>query len=155
MEYLRQLGDYCQSQPESDATLVAWTSEGQAAADKANEEWQLTKSYGYSLVIGDDSGNGLPDYLRDNSILPYITTVPRPGYPHGMVLPAQVWYAHHGNPVIEWCQTEDPPERPQPEALWKEAHKRKHALNLGSAVAPSHYLPMLYAEEKLAAETMS
>lgn len=58
-------------------------------------------------------------------------------------LPGMVWYAHHGNPVFQWEKSFDAPNyggpgRPDPEALWEAVVKRKHALDHGNAVMPSH-----------------
>ena len=75
-------------------------------------------------------------------ITDYIT----PGsYPNGIVMPAMIWYAHHGNIVFQWVSKYDPsadlpcgPGRPDFDDLWKQVKKRKHALDLGSSVMPSH-----------------
>jgi glyoxylase-like metal-dependent hydrolase (beta-lactamase superfamily II) len=45
------------------------------------------------------------------------------------------------------------PGRPDPVALWETVHKRKHALDLGNAVMPSHgaQMKMCMTEEEVAA----
>lgn len=133
--YLQKLGSFCKEK--NDATkLVAWTSD-EAGAAKADEEWQLTKSYGYSLVLGDCT-NALANWLKEDELLPGLATVDKDGYPNGMVLPAQIWYAHHGSPVFEWYKVMDEPGRPDPSAVWTQVVKRKHALDVGSTVMPAH-----------------
>jgi len=148
-KYLQELGEFCKKQS-SNVELIAWTSESQLDADRANKEWRLTEDYGFT-VLGDET-NKLADWLRENEMLPEITTVQHAGYPNGMVLPAQVWWAHHGTPIVEWCLVRDGPERPQPEAVWTQACKRKHALDLGNTIAPNHgtSLEMMYVNNESA-----
>lgn len=134
--------------------LIAWTSEGTEGASRADTEWGLTKDFGYDAVLGDDT-NALAKWLQEDEILPRLVTLtpaeahvtellpPGSTYPNGMVLPGMVWYAHHGNPVFQWEKTcEAPgyggPGRPDPEDLWAAVLKRKHALDHGNAVMPSH-----------------
>ena len=87
--------------------LVAWTSEGQAGADKAKAEWGLER---YNQVLGDDTC-ALATYLLDEEILPDLITTPKEdlnitkGYPNGVVQPGFVIYAHHGNLVCHWEAT--------------------------------------------------
>lgn len=116
---------------------MAWTSQGEAGAAKADEDWELTKTFGYSMVLGDET-NALAKWLKEDELLPNITTVDYEGYKNGMVLPAQIWYAHHGAPVFEWCKEKDEPGRPLPAAVWEQVVKRKHALDDGSTVMPAH-----------------
>jgi hypothetical protein len=134
--YLQKLGLFCKAQPQP-IQLVAWTSQGAAGAAKADEEWELTKSYGYDKVLGDET-NALANWLKEDELLPDITTVAHDGYANGMVLPAQIWYAHHGSPVFEWYKDKDEPGRPQPSAVWEQVVKRKHALDVGSTVMAAH-----------------
>lgn len=135
--------------------LVAWTSEGPEGAKRADEEWGLTKEYGYDGVLGDET-NALAKWLIEDEILPDLVIQPldeahvdrtllpdTATYPHGMVMPGMVWYAHHGNPVFQWVKEFQPPGyggpgRPDPDALFQEVLKRKHALDHGNAVMPSH-----------------
>lgn len=60
--YLKLLGDFHRDQmPE--VKLIAWTSEGSDAAERADKAWGLTDKFGYSAVIGDDSIR-LAKYLK-------------------------------------------------------------------------------------------
>ena len=135
-------------------SLIAWTSEGADGAKKADEEWSLTKECGYKAVIGDET-NALAKYLVEDEILPALLTktpeeahvkdvVPEGSYPNGIVMPAIIWYAHHGSaPVFEWVhECKAPgfggPDRPEPSDMWAQVLKRKHALDHGDAVMPSH-----------------
>ena len=55
-----------------------------------------------------------------------------------------VWYAHHGNLVLQWESKFEAPSwgggsgRPEVLALWTEILKRKHALDHGNAIMPVH-----------------
>jgi len=49
--------------------LVAWTSQGEEAAKKADKEWGLSKEFAYDLVIGDET-LALAKYLMEDEILP-------------------------------------------------------------------------------------
>lgn len=154
--YLKKLGEHHKTaEMKEKVRLVAWTSEGADGASKADREWGLTKDYGYDSVIGDET-NALANYLIEDEILPDIAIktpseakvgdLVTPGtYPNGMVMPGMLWYAHHGNMVFQWaakwdesCDTPGGPGRPEPDDLWKQVLKRKHALDLGNAVMPSH-----------------
>jgi hypothetical protein len=101
--YLEKLAD--EGLPE-DTYLVAWTSEGQAGADKAKATWDLSK---YKEVIGDETC-ALAQYLSDEEILPDLIITPKAdlnlteGYPNGVVQPGFVMFAHHGNMVCHWVQ---------------------------------------------------
>lgn len=150
--YLRKLGHFLKTVKE-DVTLVAWTSEGEAGAKKADEEWGLTKDCGYKMVIGDDT-NALANHLVDDVVLEHLKTatpaeakvqdlVQEGSYPNGIVMPGMVWYAHHGNLVFQWCSPfEEPglggPDRPEPNDFWNHLLRRKFALDQGSAVMPIH-----------------
>ncbi|EEC48863.1 predicted protein [Phaeodactylum tricornutum CCAP 1055/1] len=154
--YLRKLGEHHQNVMKDDKTqLVAWTSQGAQAAQQADEEWGLTKEFGYDMVLGDET-NALANWLKEDEILPSIVTatpeaahvqdlVPDSdnAYPNGIVMPAMVWYAHHGNLVATWTAScEAPgyggPKRPDPTDLYEQVLKRKHALDHGSAIMPVH-----------------
>ena len=153
--YLRRLGHFLKSKMEQNSiSLVAWTSEGEAGAKKADEEWSLTKDFGYKEVIGDDT-NALAKYLVEDEILPALVTktpeeakvkdlVSAGSHSNGIVMPAVLWYAHHGSaPVFEWAhECKAPglggPDRPEPSDMWEQVVKRKHALDHGDAVMPSH-----------------
>lgn len=128
---------------------MAWTSDEDGAA-KADEEWELTKSYGYDKVLG-DATNALANWLKEDELLPNIATVEKEGYPNGMVLPAQIWYAHHGSPVFEWIKATDEPGCPEPSAVWTQVVKRKHALDVGSAVMPANpkSIPLCSTDEDI------
>lgn len=126
------------------AYLVAWTSEGQAGADKAKAAWGLDQ---YKQVIGDETC-ALANYLQEEEILPNLITTPKEdlnlteGYPNGVVQPAFVIYAHHGNLVCHWETTVTEENamgganRPNPEELWSEVLHRKKALDLGNDIMP-------------------
>lgn len=133
--------------------LIAWTSEGAKGAAKADKEWGLTKELGYDLVIGDET-NALANYLKEDEILPNIVTatpaeakvqdlVEEGSYPNGMVMAAMAWWAHHGTITFEWASKfEEPtlggPGRPEPNYVWEQVLKRKHALDHGNAIMPVH-----------------
>ena len=111
--YLHKLGRYNKEKMKADGLkLIAWTSEGSDAAKRADHEWGLTEKFGFDCVIGDDT-NALAKYLVDDCILEKLATktpdelgikdqVPEGAYPNGVVLPGMVWYAHHGNLVLQW-----------------------------------------------------
>jgi hypothetical protein len=112
--------------------LIAWTSEGAEGAKKADEEWGLTKDYGYSQVIGDETC-ALAQHLVEDEILPGLVLstpqearvvdhknnnddnnnndnnssllLPPDAYPSGLVQPGMVFYAHHGSLACHWEQT--------------------------------------------------
>ena len=155
--YLRKLGQHhITTMKNEKVTLIAWTSEGAAGAKKADEEWGLTKDFGYDLVIGDET-NALANHLKEDEVLPGLITA-TPGeakvaqnlitegaYPNGIVMPAMVWYAHHGNLVLQWeSKFEEasgwggPSGRPEVANLWEMILKRKHALDHGNAIMPVH-----------------
>ena len=47
--YLQKLGKYNKDKMQAEGLkLIAWTSEGAEGAKKADEEWGLTKNYGYA-----------------------------------------------------------------------------------------------------------
>jgi hypothetical protein len=48
--------------------LIAWTSEGAKGAKRADDEWKLTKEYGYSEVIGDETA-ALAKYLKEEELV--------------------------------------------------------------------------------------
>eukprot|EP00934_Nitzschia_sp_Nitz4_P003591 Nitzschia sp. Nitz4//scaffold128_size63911//26542//27252//NITZ4_006218-RA/size63911-processed-gene-0.112-mRNA-1//1//CDS//3329534829//3581//frame0 len=150
--YLQRLGKFHQETMSKEGLiLVAWTSEGPGGAKKADEEWGLTKDYGFSFVIGDDT-NALAEYLVDDCLLPKLITmtpaqakvsdyVTEGTYPNGLVQPGMVWYAHHGSMVLRWASTAEPPSygattRPMPNDIWESVLKRKHELDKGDAVMP-------------------
>jgi hypothetical protein len=152
--YLHKLGQFhLEHMKKENVRIIAWTSEGQDGANKADEEWGLTKEYGYDEVIGDDT-NALAKYLVEDEILPNLVTktvdeakiqnMITPGtYPNGIVMPGMIWYAHHGTITLQWeCKFDEAtrcgPGRPDPEHLWLEIKKRKHALDCGNAIMPSH-----------------
>mmetsp|Transcript_14670 Transcript_14670/g.33218 ORF Transcript_14670/g.33218 Transcript_14670/m.33218 type:complete len:221 (+) Transcript_14670:159-821(+) len=157
--YLKKLGDFHKTVMKQDnVKLIAWTSEGAEGAKKADQAWGLTHDHGYDMVLGDDT-NALAQYLRDDMILEdLVITTPEQAqvspdersqmvgtYPHGLVHPAMVWYAHHGNLVLHWTSKFDPSHgrtgqkgRPDVEFLWEQVQKRKHALDHGNAVMPLH-----------------
>jgi hypothetical protein len=168
--YLQKLGQHHKSVMQTEKVqLIAWTSEGEAGAARADNDWKLTKDFGYDAVLGDET-NALALWLKEDEILPNLT-IATPGeaqvlhllpegstYPNGIVMPAMVWYAHHGSPVFEWVNNIDAPGyggpgRPDPVALWETVRKRKHALDLGNAVMPSHgaQMKMCTTEEEVAA----
>lgn len=128
--YLHKLGKYNIEKMKGEGLkLFAWTSEGLEGAKKADEEWGLTKNYGFEEVLGDDT-NALAKYLVDDCILENLMTktpeeanakdkVNEGSYPNGIVQPAMIWYAHHGNLVLQWegnVQTSGffTPTRPNP-----------------------------------------
>ena len=134
--------------------IIAWTSEGEAGAVRADEKWGLTKDYGFNAVLGDNT-NALAKWLKEDEILPGLVTLsPEEAkvsqilpegsiYPNGIVMPGMVWYAHHGSPVFQWVKPFEAPDyggpgRPDPVALWEAVLKRKHALDHGNAVMPCH-----------------
>jgi hypothetical protein len=133
--------------------LIAWTSEGAAGANKADEEWGLVKDCGYSQVIGDET-NQLALYLQRDELLTdliiatpeqaKVTDLVTPGtYPNGIAMASQVWWAHHGLVCFEWSSKfEEPtlggPNRPDPAFVWEQVSKRKQALDHGNAVMPVH-----------------
>lgn len=157
------MGHFIQSKVKEEkvgnVTLIAWTSEGEEGARKADREWALTKECGYHAVCG-DSTNALANYLVEDEILPdLVIKTPAEAkvtdllpnqhgstaaYPNGIVMPALVWYAHHGSaPVFEWVHPCDDagcggPGRPKPIDMWTQVIKRKQALDHGNAVMPSH-----------------
>lgn len=152
--YLQRLGKFFKAQQDEKISLIAWTSEGEAGAKKADEEWGLTKDCGFSEVVG-DSSNALANYLIDDVVLPKLKImsteeagvgdlVQAGSYPNGIVMPGIVCYGHHeAAPVMEWAHSCDQPGnkggpmRPEPEDMWKAVVKRKHALDHGDAVMPS------------------
>jgi hypothetical protein len=155
--YLQKLGQYHKTvlKPEL-VQLVAWTSEGSAAAQHLNDELGLTSNFGYDAVLGDET-NALAKWLVEDEILPNLVTqtegIPAEHaskYPNGMVLPGMVWYAHHGNIVFQWEKKLDDTHKhsssncggggwPDPNDLWEhQVLKRKHALDHGNAVMPAH-----------------
>lgn len=153
--YLKTLGDYYVSTMKAEnVQIIAWTSEGEAGALRADTEWGLTKDYGYAAVLGDET-NALANWFIEDELLPklviatpdeaHVADLLPDGstYPNGIVMPGMVWYAHHGNPVFEWTKKMEPPGyggpgRPDPAALWETVLKRKHALDGGNCVMPSH-----------------
>ncbi|KAG7365311.1 hypothetical protein IV203_038514 [Nitzschia inconspicua] len=152
--YLQKLGDYSKDKmPTEKLKLIAWTSEGAAAAKKADDEWNLTKNHGFDAVIGDET-NALAKYLIDDCLLEklvistpeeaHVESLITPDtYPNGLVQPGMIWYAHHGTVVLQWEATVEAPHyggpnRPHPEELFDQVIKRKHALDKGEAVIPVH-----------------
>lgn len=152
--YLRKLGQHhLSTMKKENVKLIAWTSEGAEGAQKADQEWGLTKDYGYEMVIGDET-NALANYFKDDMILEdllivspqeaHVEKLVTPGtYPNGLVQPGVVVYAHHGIPAFQWAaKCEEPgyggPNRPDPTDLWQHLLKRKHALDHGNAVMPIH-----------------
>lgn len=153
--YLQKLGHHHKTTMKKEKVqIIAWTSEGEAGAARADKEWGLTEDFGYDAVLGDET-NALANWLKEDEILPrLVTATPEEAhvthllpegstYPNGIVMPGMVWYAHHGNPVFQWEKTCEAPEyggpgRPDPVALWEAVLKRKHALDHGNAVMPCH-----------------
>jgi hypothetical protein len=152
--YLQKLGKFNLEKIKKEGLkLIAWTSEGAEGAKKADEEWGLTKDYGFSDVIGDDS-NALAKYLVDDCILEHLKfltpeeaqvkdLVTEGTYPNKIAMPGMIWYAHHGSLVLQWeSKAEAPdfggPHRPHPQDIWDHVVKRKHALDLGETVMPVH-----------------
>jgi len=98
--YLRKLGQLHKSvMKNQDVKLVAWTSEGEEGAKKADEEWGLTKEYGYDMVIGDDSC-ALAKHLKEDFVLEHLVfatpeeahvqdLVPEGSYPEGIAMPGK------------------------------------------------------------------
>lgn len=145
---------YVSTMKAENVQIIAWTSEGEAGALRADTEWGLTKDYGFSAVLGDET-NALANWFIEDELLPklviatpeeaHVADVLPAGstYPNGIVMPGMVWYAHHGNPVFEWTKKMEAPGyggpgRPDPVALWETVLKRKHALDGGNCVMPSH-----------------
>mmetsp|Transcript_35181 Transcript_35181/g.54875 ORF Transcript_35181/g.54875 Transcript_35181/m.54875 type:complete len:212 (-) Transcript_35181:56-691(-) len=152
--YMQKLGKYNKDvMLAAGLKLIAWTSEGADGAKKADEDWGLTKDYGFDQVLGDDT-NALAKYLVDDCILEHLVTstpeeaqvkdIITPGsYPNGLVQPGMIWYAHHGSLVLQWeSKVEEPhfggPTRPVPQDTWEQVMKRKHALDKGDAIMPVH-----------------
>jgi hypothetical protein len=153
--YLQKLGEYhISTMKKENVQIIAWTSEGAEGAARADTEWRLTKDFGYTAVLGDET-NVLANWLKEDELLPdlviatpeeaQVTNLLPEGsnYPNGIVMPGMIWYAHHGSPVFEWTKTMEAPGyggpgRPDPVALWETVLKRKHALDSGNAVMPSH-----------------
>ena len=149
--YLRKLGyHHVNTMKKEKVTLIAWTSEGADGAKKADEEWGLTKDFGYDQVIGDET-NALANYLKEDMVLPDLAIVPRDdptlsnnipegsSYPNGVVLPGVIWYAHHGTIALQWVAPSDGgPQRPDPVDMYEHVLKRKHALDHGNAIMPIH-----------------
>jgi len=111
--YLRELGKHNLSHMQSEQVyLIAWTSEGEEGAKKADDEWELSKNLGFNKVLGDETC-ALAKYLVEDEILPDLqTSTPKeahveefitPGtYSNGIVQPGMVFYAHHGNLALQW-----------------------------------------------------
>jgi hypothetical protein len=111
--YLRKLGEYYKNMADPEKVrLVAWTSEGEAGAAKADRDWKLRDEYGYDAVIGDET-IALANYLIEDEILPDLAIktpdeakvqhlVDMKSYPNGIVMPGMVWYAHQGSMVFQW-----------------------------------------------------
>ena len=152
--YLQKLGDFSKEKmSDQNLHLIAWTSEGEEGAKKADEEWNLTKDHGFTEVIGDDTC-ALAKHLKEDCLLENLITssledvhleksVPPGTYPNGIVQPGMIWYAHHGSVVLKWEATVEPPHfggpnRPHPKELFEQVLKRKHALDKGEAVIPVH-----------------
>jgi len=152
--YLHKLGKYNKEKMQAEGLkLIAWTSEGAAGAKKADEQWGLTKDYGFTEVIGDET-NALAKYLEEDCILENIVTktpeeadvkklVTEGTYPNGIVQPCMIWYAHHGSIVLRWESQGKAsgfftPTRPNPQDIWEQVLKRKHALDKGEAIMPVH-----------------
>jgi hypothetical protein len=129
--YLQKLGKFNNEKIKNEGLkLIAWTSEGPEGAAKADAEWGLTKDYGFSEVLGDET-NALSKYLVDDCILEGLTFLSpaeanveaqvTPGtYPNGICMPGMIWYAHHGSLVLQWeSKVEAPdfggPNRPHPQ----------------------------------------
>ncbi len=128
--YLHKLGKHNKEKMQTEGLkLIAWTSEGAEGAKKSDEEWGLTKDYGFAEVIGDDT-NALAKYLVDDCILEHLLTktpeeanvkslITEGSYPNGIVQPGMIWYAHHGSLVLQWESKGDAtgffaPTRPNP-----------------------------------------
>ena len=152
--YMQKLGDFSkQKMADQNLHLIAWTSEGEEGAKKADEEWGLTKDHGFTEVLGDETCS-LSKYLVDDYLLEKLTTstfkdiepenTESTGtYPNGIAQPGMIWYAHHGSIVLQWEAGVAAPyfgatNRPNPKNLFDEVLKRKHALDKGEAVIPVH-----------------
>eukprot|EP00536_Pseudo-nitzschia_multiseries_P002277 jgi/Psemu1/317852/estExt_fgenesh1_pm.C_300019 len=152
--YLQKLGDYSKGKmADQNLHLIAWTSEGEEGAQKADEQWSLTKDHGFDQVVGDETC-ALSKYLVEDGLLEKLTTsafddirpsdtTDSPGrYPNGVVQPGMIWYAHH-TVVLEWEATVEPPyfgatNRPNPRELFEVVVKRKHELDRGDTVFMVH-----------------
>jgi hypothetical protein len=137
--YLQKLGKFNMDKMKKESNeklhLIAWTSEGPEGAKKADEEWGLTKDFGFDQVIGDET-NALAKYLVDDCLLENLVTmtpeeakvqnlVTAGTYPNGLVMPGMIWYAHHGSLVLQWeSKAEAPdfggPNRPHPQGKQRE-----------------------------------
>lgn len=153
--YLKRVGDLNLKEMKKEGVyLIAWTGEGAEGAQKADEQWGLTKHYGFAEVIGDETLS-LANYLKEDEILPnLIISTPEeakaaehvtPGtYPNGIAQPGMVFYAHHGNLACHWEAKADSTNlfgganRPEPSEVWVQVLKRKHALDHGNAIMPVH-----------------
>ena len=72
--YMKKLGDFSKEKMSAqNLHLIAWTSEGEEGAKKADEEWSLTKEHGYTEVIGDDTCS-LAKYLQSTCLLEKLIT---------------------------------------------------------------------------------
>lgn len=103
----------------SNTHMVAWTSEGDEGAKKANEDWKLVEELGYDYVLGDENC-ALAKYLIEDELLPKLVIQPLEeatldsskmfvagkeevkGYPNGLVQPGIIIYAHKGNMCMHW-----------------------------------------------------
>jgi hypothetical protein len=143
--YLRKLGHFIKQKQENGDSikLIAWTSGGTEDAKKADEEWGLTKECGYSAVIGDDTA-ALAKYLIEDELLPNLVIAEDPKKDANIDnLPTsgagQIWWAHRGTVCFEWSsKVEDGPNRPDPDFVFDQVTKRKHALEHGNAIMPVH-----------------
>lgn len=102
--YLKLLGEFNKSTMMKEGVkLIAWTSEGIEGAKKADEQWGLTKEYGYYMVLGDDT-NQFAEYIKEDELLGHLvisptlkeahveSLVPSSGlYPNGLVQPGMLW----------------------------------------------------------------
>ena len=150
--YLTQFGTMRKEMEADGVHLIAWTSEGEEGAKRADEAWKLTSKWGYDQVIG-DSTCALGKFLKEDETLPKliissveeakVSSKIHPGtYKNGLVQPALVFYAHHGILVLHWEAKVRPSgygasQRPVPSEVWRKVQKRKHALDMGNAVLPA------------------
>jgi hypothetical protein len=100
--YLKTMGAFHKSTMEKEGLkLIAWTSEGEEGAAKADAAWGLTKDFGYHKVLG-DSTNALAEWLKEDELLgKLVIATPEeahvqdkitPGtYPKGMAQPGMLW----------------------------------------------------------------
>ena len=96
--YLTKLGEMqLEAMKKEGVYLIAWTSEGEEEARRADLGWGLTSILGYDMVIGDRSC-ALAEWLKEDQLLPKLIKNEQ----NGDIQPAIVFFAHHGNFVFHW-----------------------------------------------------